>query len=152
MEETKETFSLCYCGNPENDHYFRHIFEPKIKITKYSNDEGDRFETDANDWPAKKHVGSCSFPQCSAGEPLHGTIIKHEFKPKENYEWHEISFKLPLNTRCRVCKEFSQDHESLTHHFTTKVDVVNKGARDVIVVHKKKACRCIGGSCVLLED
>ena len=136
MEESKEIMLLCRCGYPENDHYCRHLFDPKVTVTKYSGDK-DHFVANANDWETKTKEGKCSFPQCSAGRPLHGPIIKHEYTPKESYKWRSIFFRLPLNTRCRVCKESLEDHESLTHAFTTKVEILNKTEHDIVTIKAK---------------
>jgi len=130
---------LCLCGNQENSHYFRHEFNPQTTVVRYRSNRGDRFVLDANDWKGVKHEGKCSYTQCGADKYLHGSyldgrIIKHDFIPSEVYFVRDIKFTLPLDTKCRVCKEELEEHKSLTHAFTTKVKISHKTVRDTVTI------------------
>lgn len=133
-----EKIQVCHCGYLSDPHYFRHHFEPSATITRAQDEVGDCYIADANDWKSRKQEGKCTFPQCSAGKPLHGPIIKHEYSPSDVYYVRRVRFKLPLDTRCRVCKESLDEHESLTHAFTTKVDILNKTEHDTVAVLGKE--------------
>lgn len=131
MEE-KNNFILCCCGNTKDSHNFYHNFIPSIHVQKITDDKGDSFVIDANEYKAVKQFETCSFPNCTATKLLHGPIVKHEFKPIEQVKKRIIRFTIPLHTQCRVCKVELESHSSLTHAFTTIVTVKNKTEYDEI--------------------
>jgi hypothetical protein len=132
----KTVIDLCHCGHTQDDHNFRHLFTPKITLTKFSSDDEEYYEVDAKDWEAETVDRGCAVPHCSAGKSLHGSVIKHEYVPANPFERRRIRFKLPLDTLCRVCGEKTplSEHKSLTHAFTTRVDVLNRGENDTVRV------------------
>jgi hypothetical protein len=134
-----ETIVLCHCGNPERSHNFRHPVTPTIFVEKYADEKGEFFVIDTSDFKPQKVLAGdkCAFPQCNSGKLLHGPVIKHEYVPSGTYEKRVVRFTLPHETLCRTCNVTLEEHKSLTHVFTTYVDVKNKGEHDEVVIRGK---------------
>jgi hypothetical protein len=126
---------ICHCGNTEDNHNFRHVFSPSTTIRVEEKKDGQTvFTVNANDFKSHKKEGKCSVPQCSGPKGIHGTIIKHEYKPSEMWEYRNILFRIPDDTCCNECYGSLKGHKSLTHVFTTKVVVENKTEYDIVTI------------------
>jgi hypothetical protein len=132
------SFYICYCGNTIDNHYFRHDYKDIVLVQLDVQDEETVFTLDAKYFPSKtKH--KCSKSNCSAEKALHSSqIIEHNYDPIE-YTYREINFSIPEDTRCNYMLEGKRcccklkDHENiLTHHFHTKVVILNKQDTDII--------------------
>lgn len=132
-----DNFIFCYCGNSDTPHNFRHEFEPIIFIDKNRDKKGDFFVIDAEDFKGQTMFGKCIVPQCNASKALHGTIIKHDYSPSEEYIKRDIKFTIPLDTLCRVCNKDLENHNSLNHIFTTLIKVKNLGKYDEVHIKGK---------------
>jgi len=148
---------LCKCGYPDNDHNFRHDFQPEIFIERWKDGLGDFYKVDATEFTSVKIEGKCKVSQCGAIKNLHGPIIKHEFVPDNTIFQRKIVFKLPLNTKCRhvekvlkgddlvnsKCEQTLGDHVSSTHAFKTLVMIDGKTDRDIVTIIGKNTDQTI---------
>jgi hypothetical protein len=126
-------FYVCYCGNTENNHNFRHSFQSTALVKKTRNG----FVLDSKSFPSFLERKKCIVEQCGASMLLHdGEIIKHEFKPSD-YTYRKIVFVLPDDTICNVCRNILSNHSSeTTHYFTTKIELENRNPKDrVSILH-----------------
>lgn len=131
-------FYVCKCGFPKNNHEFRHVYEPVIKVKQDMN----TFTLNSNDYPDETKM-KCS--KCTLPASLHtgqvyqpGTpdeVVQHDYSPLE-IKYHRINFTVPLETICSCCKLSLNDHKDVqTHSFTLKLIVKNKTENDVIVLN-----------------
>lgn len=135
---------LCYCGFPKTNHPFRHQFSPDMTLFIQSDEEDknkDCYVIDANQFPEKKVMERCQFPQCSAGRSLHGTIIKsHEYQPGDKTK-RTISFYVKESFPCWKCSTPLSEHESvLDHKFTVKIVLVNGTNKDEVDLKSNSGC------------
>jgi hypothetical protein len=139
-----DTIVTCYCGNTEDNHRFRHIFDPRISIDVCEDvDEKRMFRVDATQWKLLKKEGRCDVPQCGAAKSLHWngekeeekktSVIKHLFSPAGAYEYRSVSFVIPDDTPCNSCGIVFADHK-VRHHFSARVVVLNKGEHDKVEI------------------
>lgn len=135
-------FYICWCGNSENNHNFRHKFEGNIPVEFKDN----TFILDATKFPLKTR-SNCGVSNCRASKELHdGKMIEHEYQPIIT-EYRHVMFCLPPDTTClwkskqdyerqtkgTTCGKTLQDHDGvMTHHFVTSVIIKNKTDCDKI--------------------
>jgi len=117
--------SLCHCGSTEDNHNYRHEFEHKYWL----NYENGVYSIDVNEWNTLK-VEECSVSQCSAGRPLHGTIIEHEFSPRVKYSYRNVKIRLPKSVSCSDCSYSLSSHPPYRHPLTIKLRALNKNEHD----------------------
>jgi hypothetical protein len=131
------SFYICHCGNTIDNHYFRHEYK-HTAIVDLTECKETVFTIDAKDFPSKtKH--KCSKTNCVSEQALHNSqIIEHVYEPVE-YNYREINFSIPEDTRCNYnlegkrCYCKLKDHEKiLTHYFHTKVVILNRQDTDII--------------------
>jgi len=121
---------ICFCGNDEKNHNFRHEFEGKVNVAF-----GTMFLLRARDYP-EEQAEICGFPKCSIGKSLHRSLYTREqleLLNKETQTTHEyvplkivrrkVNFTLPLNTCCSLCFQPLSSHSS-QHIFQAPVRVV----------------------------
>ena len=148
-----ETFYICWCGNRESNHNFKHSFSPSVKVIR----EKDSFILSALDYPVKEGE-KCTVPGCTAQKAIHRkkdtprlseilnptTIIDHDFQP-EKYSYRDVKFSVPPDARCLHIGEKCRCHTRggrdscgltlgshhtqckcvLNHHFTTKISILH---------------------------
>lgn len=127
------SFYICHCGNTEDNHYFRHPFKKCCLVVSETQDGLEKFTLNADDFPVKK-AEKCSTPNCTGKISIHETILlNHKYTPV-SYEYREVKFTLPKGTRCHYqnCKTLEEHSSVMTHHFTTKVILLNKKEDDII--------------------
>jgi hypothetical protein len=140
---------ICYCGNTEDPHRFRHSFQETAEVEHTEN--YDAFVFSGEKFPFRKKE-TCSFPSCvyprsfhvlnekdekllketQQGDPI---SITHEYTPSIK-TYREVRFVLPLCSTCRLCNTTLEDHAEKTdgHIFTTKVILRDKTESDVLIV------------------
>jgi hypothetical protein len=127
------SFYICECGNTQDSHYFRHPFRKVCLVNSEIKDGLETFTLNAEDFPLKK-AEKCSVSTCTGKINIHETVLlNHKYSPI-SYEYRDIRFTLPKSTLCHYknCKTL-QDHSSvMTHHFTTKVIILNKKDEDIV--------------------
>jgi len=135
-----ESFYICKrCGCSEHEPE-RHKFVHKpeyTSIVKVNDEKGESFEIDSNDFPIKETMGKCTFPQCGKPKEWHGTFLKHDFISSPIFH-REITFRVPLKSRCRVCTDTLSEHFSLDHKFTIYLKIIGEKESDVIKILDSK--------------
>jgi hypothetical protein len=130
------SFYICHCGNTSDNHNFRHPYVQTAEVVRDIDDEcNELFLLNAEDFPLKTGI-RCGKPDCTGDIGRHGTILlAHAFEPT-NYTYREIKLSLPADTQCNRdnCKQLRDHGDIMTHHFTTKVVVKNKGDDDIVTV------------------
>ena len=157
---------VCHCGFGEDNHYFRHDYENKVKIKK---DSIERYTINAHDYPISKGV-KCGFQDCKAEafghSPIHidmtlsqdereklrekyRYLIEHVYSPVE-YEYRNINFVLPQDSICNHieydkegnfvrCSLSLENHRKvLTHHFTTYIHIDNLNEKDKVNIQDEE--------------
>lgn len=118
------------CGNTENKHMYRHIFNGR-KIYKNNNNQ---YILDANDFIEHEKV-LCNVPQCKLSKQLHNTVIcSHNFIPKI-IKYRKVILTLPDDAICSKSKCFiplEKHNTIITHKFLVKIKILNKRDDDVI--------------------
>jgi hypothetical protein len=128
-------FYICHCGNLEKPHNFRHPYESIAKVERKC-DQMNReyFVIDASVFP-ERLTTRCGVENCFAVPGIHGTPnLEHKYVPIE-YKYREINVVLPGDSQCNKCVNMLSKHRSvMTHNFTTKILVENKGETDRVTV------------------
>jgi hypothetical protein len=155
-----EIFYICWCGNRESNHNFKHPFSPSVKVTR----ENNSFILSALDYPVKEGE-KCTVPECTAQKSVHRkrdtprlseilnptTIIDHDFQPNK-YTYREIKFSIPPDTKClytyghdelHLCNITLESHcnthgHTISHHFTTKIDIQDVEKDDKISIFSRE--------------
>lgn len=136
----KITSTVCHCGNPKDNHRFRHLFKPSIEIDMYENEAGKTvFQVDALQWKPIKIEGKCKVPQCGKVKSMHWDgidenekklyVIKHLFDSDKTREYRTVSFVIPIDAPCYECNKILDDHDD-SHLFKSMVTVNNRGDDD----------------------
>ena len=145
-------FKICFCGFPETNHNFRHTFVPSIDVCRNDN----IFTIDALQYKSTVDGDKCAMSQCGMGKILHDPkaderkekikngeqvepspfVIKHVFQPSKIGS-RCIRFTLPLDTKCQNCDINLEKHNSLTHPFTTRVNIKNLSPHDRVLIKGK---------------
>lgn len=148
-------FYICWCGNTQDDHNFKHEYDPCIEVHKT---DGNAFSFSALSFPVKKEE-RCSVRYCTATKWVHRkpsnrvseiinpvTIIDHEFDPVP-YMYREIKFSVPEGTHCihknskgELCGIPISTHSRLLpdHHFTIKVLIKDIDEKDKVKITYRK--------------
>lgn len=148
--------SLCHCGYSSDQHNFRHLFQHTYTIATHNVDyisevptecrkDAVLLELNTNDWPEKKKDDTkCTYPQCTAGKLLHGSIIKsHEFvSDPTKPSYRDISVFLPNNVRCLTCTITPEKHLGMDHNFVILLNVLNKKDDDVVNFSLSNGSKC----------
>jgi hypothetical protein len=126
---------ICHCGYPELNHPFRH---PYIPFTIYKNNEENFYNLDAHNYIEYENK-VCSVSSCKYSKSIHNSsIVNHNFIEKV-VKYRKINFTVPEDAVCcnKDCNVYLLQHKNiLTHPFTIKLEIVNKGENDIIeVVH-----------------
>ena len=126
-------YIICnFCGNSENKHMFRHIFNAR-KIYKNINNE---YIMDANDFIEHEKV-ICDTAQCKLSKQLHNTVVcSHNFIPKI-IKYRKIILTIPDDAICSKSNCFIplEKHNNInTHKFLVKIKILNKREDDIIVI------------------
>lgn len=159
-----KTFYICWCGNREDNHNFKHPFSSCVKVTH----EKDSFILSALDYPVKEGE-KCTIPGCTAQKGVHRkkdtprlseilnptTIIDHDFQP-EKYTYREVKFSVPPDAICiytgdtcrcdgktKPCGLPLNSHSNtcrcpMNHHFTTKIDIQHLEKDDKITIFSRE--------------
>ena len=129
------TFYVCWCGNTADNHNYRHDFEKRVKVNRTVTDGYENFVIDASDYCVQTKT-ICSIPQCVYGQLIHeSTVVPHAFSPTVK-EFRDIKLTLPDDAKCKVngCVTLGE-HESVhTHHFETRVKIINREEKDNIFI------------------
>ena len=134
-----QSFYICHCGYPEDNHEFKHSFEKVCKVIR-TNKNGEKFTLDANDFKFQiKYI--CGISKCNGKKELHNSLIKHNFEPKE-YKYRNINFILPIDSICNYINSDNQKcniniekhNEIINHNFKTNVCILNKEKCDIIKI------------------
>ena len=138
-EEKPDNIYICWCGNTADHHNFRHAYTKTAKVIKKiksaTGKDIEEYKVFAAGFPEKTDV-KCGYPQCSFPANLHTTAnYSHPYQP-ENIVYRDIKFVMPENAICNICDMELSFHESLSHHFTTSVKIMNKSDHDkVSIIH-----------------
>lgn len=129
------SFYICHCGNTEDNHYFRHPFQKCCLVLSQTQDGLTTFTLNADNFPLQKGE-KCSTPNCTGKISIHETILlNHKYTPT-SYQYREVKFSIPEGTLCCYpkCKTLKEHSGVMTHHFTTKVIVLNKKEDDIVSI------------------
>lgn len=132
-----EKLKYCSCGNMSEPHNFKHQYKHQFTAIKQTTKKGENtFVLNAEEFKLKTGESKCTVPQCSAHFCLHGQIIKHEYQPSEPYQYREIIFNLPINTKCfhSGCGKTAEQHKENSHKFCTKIKIKNKQPQDEVKI------------------
>lgn len=132
------SFYICHCGNTQDNHYFRHAFEKCCLVVCEKHNDIENFILNADNYPVKTGE-KCSIPNCTGKINIHETILlNHKYIPI-SYNYREIKFSIPKDAKCHYknCKKLSEHSNVMTHHFTTKVTILNKKDNDIVSLFDK---------------
>lgn len=124
-------YKICWCGNDQDNHRFKHNYEPIIFVKKKSK----KIILNANNYPTK-HLHRCE--DCTAIEVIHdGFNVKHDYK-RIDFDRREINFSIPQQHKCYQCDVVLSEHDSIFHPFTIRMKIYNHKPDDLITVIDKK--------------
>jgi hypothetical protein len=130
------SFYICHCGNTVDNHNFRHEYKNICRVARNIDENLNEFYVlNAEDFPVKKGV-KCGKKDCHSHQNVHETqILQHKFEPFD-YNYREIKFTLPYDSVCNRenCVILKNHHKVLTHHFTTKITILNKNENDLVYI------------------
>lgn len=89
----EEKITICKCGFVEDNHMFRHDFEPLIQVEIKKIDDKYIFVFDSIGFPTNTKT-VCSYPNCSGSKKMHSWNTQHNFEPKE-INFREIRLCVP---------------------------------------------------------
>ena len=123
------SYTICWCGYPETNHNFRHLYENRIKVERREN----KLVLNREEYPDKTTT-KCGEADCSGVEKVHNTIsLPHVYKPVQ-VVYKEIRVCIPEDIGCKRCeRELGKHKEEMTHIFELDLEVVGKENVDKVV-------------------